>query len=132
MPQPAHKPTAETRKLVHTLAGYGVTHEDIAATLEISQPTLRKYYSEDMAKGDAIAKGKIGEKVYEKAMAGDTTMLIFLAKVRLGFKETVRNELTGVNGGPIRTINGEMSPKEAAEAYAETLKGNGEGPGGGG
>jgi hypothetical protein len=35
-----------------------------------------------------------------------------------------RKELTGQNGGPIRTITETMTPQEAAEAYAATLHGN--------
>lgn len=31
-------------------------------------------------------------------------------------------EHTGPDGGPIKTISGEMTPQEAAEAYADTLR----------
>lgn len=33
-----------------------------------------------------------------------------------------KTEITGLNGGPIETITGEMSPQKAAEAYAATLR----------
>ena len=35
-----------------------------------------------------------------------------------------RLEHTGPNGGPIQTINSEMTPQEAAAAYADTLNSN--------
>lgn len=34
-----------------------------------------------------------------------------------------KTELTGPGGGPITTVNGEMTPQEAAEAYARTRDG---------
>lgn len=39
----------------------------------------------------------------------------------LGLAE--RTEISGPGGGPVQTINTEMTPQEAAEAYADTLKG---------
>lgn len=39
------------------------------------------------------------------------------------FKDKV--ELSGPNGGPIRSITSEMTPQEAAEAYARTIDGDG-------
>jgi phage terminase small subunit len=38
------------------------------------------------------------------------------------FKEQV--ELSGPNGGPLEMITPDMSPKEAADAYAAMLAGN--------
>lgn len=35
-----------------------------------------------------------------------------------------KQEHTGPNGGPVRTVNSEMTPQEAAEAYAATLHGD--------
>ena len=37
---------------------------------------------------------------------------------------TDKHEHTGPNGGPIQTINSEMTPQEAAAAYADTLNSN--------
>lgn len=120
MPQAPHKPTAETRKVAHTLAGYGIKQEIICKALGISLPTLHKHYRDELDKGDAQGQGKIGEALFQKAMKGDTAALIFLAKVRLDFKETSRHEHTGADGGPIRTS--EDSPRERVERRLAGLK----------
>jgi hypothetical protein len=38
------------------------------------------------------------------------------------YTQTNKHQLTGAEGGPIKTITADMSPKEAAEAYAATLR----------
>jgi hypothetical protein len=41
------------------------------------------------------------------------------------YRPSVAHEHTGADGGPIATIGGTMTPEQAAEAYAATLRGNG-------
>lgn len=68
---------------------------------------------------DAKAAGKVLAR-----MSPDVMRLLTDAENRgLGTpKQSV--ELGGIGGGPIRTINGDMTPQEAAEAYAATLHGD--------
>lgn len=47
--------------------------------------------------------------------------LLEQAAKEVGNSYTNRREVSGAGGGPIRTINTEMSQQEAAEAYAATL-----------
>lgn len=53
----------------------------------------------------------------------DTTAAIFWLKNRQPgkWRETKAIELTGANGGPVRTLNAQMSPEEAARAYKELM-----------
>ena len=109
MPRIAHKPTEEGRHQVEEMSGYGVRQEVICKVMRVSLPTLHKYYRDELDAGDGRAQVAIGEALFEKAVIGrDTASLIFLAKVRLGFKETSRVENTGADGGPIQVKEGDV------------------------
>ena len=69
------------------MSGYGLRQEVIATVMSISVSTLIRHYRGDLDNGDGVAQAKIGQALFDMAMAGDRTCLIFLAKVRLGFRE---------------------------------------------
>ncbi len=119
--KPAHKPTKVSRAIVKALSGFGLKYEHIARHPEVGVglTTLHKHYREDLDTGNSAALGKIGEGLFQKAMGGDTTALIFLAKCRLGFKEVSRIENTGADGGPIQV---EESPRERIAGRLARLK----------
>lgn len=121
MPTPQHKPTRVSRAVVKALSGFGLKQEDIARHPEVGVglTTLHKHYREELDTGNSAALEKIGEGLFQKAMNGDTTALIFLAKCRLGFKEISRVEQTGADGGPIQL---EESPRERIAGRLARLK----------
>ena len=96
-----HEPTPETRKLVESSSGLGLPHESIAVLVGIDDKTLRKYYREELDIGKAKAHGQIAKTLYQKAVAGDTTSLIWWTKSQMRWSETVKQELTGENGQPL-------------------------------
>lgn len=53
----------------------------------------------------------------------DSTAAIFWLKNRQPqkWRETKAIELTGANGGPVRTLNAQMTPEDAAHAYRELM-----------
>jgi hypothetical protein len=83
-----HQKTEENIKITASLASYGVPTLQIAAALEISEPTLFKYYKDDMVKARAMANAKIGQTLYQKARSGDTRALIWWSKTQMGWTET--------------------------------------------
>ena len=88
MARPDHQPTKATRDTVslHVLAG---TRQDVIAdVLGIDPKTLRKHYRKELDQAMAKANAKIGGALYNKALGGDTSALIFWAKTRMGFRET--------------------------------------------
>ena len=62
--------------------------------------TMQRLYSHELAQGRAVANAKIGKRLFDKAISGDTTALIFWAKVRMGWKETQKVEPSLGEGGP--------------------------------
>ena len=83
----------EHAKTVRALAQYGVPQEDIAATIGCCVETMQKLYSDELAKGRALANARIGKRLFEKAMEGDVSALIFWAKCRMRWRtEDSKNE----------------------------------------
>ncbi len=74
------------------MAQYGVPQKDIAAMVDMSLMTLVKYYKKELERGAAFANGKIAERLYNKAMDGDTTALIFWAKCRMRWRTEDKTE----------------------------------------
>lgn len=99
----AHEPTDETRRLVESSSGLGLPHESIAVLVGIDDKTLRKYYRHELDVGKAKANGQIAKTLYQKAVAGDTTSLIWWTKSQMRWSETVKQELTGEDGAPLLT-----------------------------
>jgi hypothetical protein len=104
IPQKAHEPTDEYRRLVESSSGLGLPHEQIAILVGIDDKTLRKYYRAELDMGKAKANGQIAKTLYSKAISGDTTSLIWWTKAQMRWSETVKNELTGADGEPLQGI----------------------------
>jgi hypothetical protein len=99
-PQP-WKPTEDERRLVEHYVAIGYTQPQIAALMGKSEDSLQRYCRDELDLGQLKVNAKIGGKLFQKAMSGDTASLIFWAKTRMGWKETDRLEHTGPGGGAI-------------------------------
>lgn len=100
--RPTFKPTAEQRSQVKLFAAYGISHEDIAEQIGIDPKTLRKHFRKELKTGVTEANAKIAQRLFKKAIDGDTTAMIWWTKARAGWRETQRQEVTGADGGPVQ------------------------------
>ena len=97
-------------KQVESLAANGLTQEQIASALGISERTLRSRKGEIADFADAIKRGKakgialVTNKLMESIKGGNMTGMIFFLKTQAGWKETNVQELTGANGDPISLL----------------------------
>jgi len=66
MPKLVNK-TEENERMVTQLSGLGLPHEQICSILNISKPSLYKYYQEELIKGKATANAKISENLFKIA-----------------------------------------------------------------
>ena len=91
-------------KQVESLAANGLTQEQIASALGISERTLRSRKGEIADFADAIKRGKakgialVTNKLMESIKAGNMTGMIFFLKTQAGWKETNVQEHTGKDG----------------------------------
>lgn len=93
MPDPTpHKPNDKLRKKVESYAAVGIPQEDIAKVIGIDKKTLTKYYRDVLDVAMIKADASVGGALYNKAMAGDTTAMIWWTKARMRWKETKQEE----------------------------------------
>jgi len=89
---------------VESLAANGLTQEQIAAALGISESTLHKRKQENTEFTAAIKRGKakgialVTNKLMESIKDGNMTGMIFFLKTQAGWKETNVQEHTGKDG----------------------------------
>jgi hypothetical protein len=108
------KPGPPVKQLDHaraeSVAAMGGTNEQIAAALGVSLGTLKNARNRDVGLDDAIRTGKdkadlrVVQSLYQKAINGDTTAMIFWLKNRrpTEWRDKRDFEHTGEGGGPVR------------------------------
>jgi hypothetical protein len=114
--QPPFEPTADQRRNVEALIGYGLREEDICRLImsprtgkPIDAKTLRKHFREEISTGQVKVKAKIVQTLYKQHQDGNVTAGIFLAKNLLGWRSEPKDggaddkELTVVVKGGLPT-----------------------------
>jgi len=95
MPTPRHKPTEASRAEVMALAGYGVRQDEIALYIGVTEPTLRKYYKQELKLGKVKANAAVARALYKAGVEdGNITALIFWMKAQAGWSEKARIEVS--------------------------------------
>jgi len=82
--------TDEQRNQVEKLAGYGLPQADIAALVTpdgISVDALRAHFRKELDQGRAKANSGVGQRLWQKAMDGDTASLIWWSKAQMRWRE---------------------------------------------
>ena len=99
----AFEPTDAERKQVEAMSGYGLPIDQIAILVRdgIHIDTLRKHFAIELVAGKAKANSGIGRTLFQKAMGGDTTAMIWWSKTQMRWAETQKHELTGADGAPL-------------------------------
>lgn len=126
----AFQPTEADRKVVKAMASYGVPHDAIAGHIinpqtgkPLAPKTLRLHFRAELDAGDAASKALVARTVFRHATGkgpGAAAASIFLAKVRLGWKEPPQGvELTGKDGGPVEQRTTVVDEKQVAAAVAK-------------
>ena len=77
-----HIVTDELREEVAELSSNGITHEEIASILDINADCLARHYAKELKTARLIRVKKAGTRLFELAMAGDITALIFFLKTQ--------------------------------------------------
>jgi len=95
-PQP-FKPTDDERKTVSLMVAVGIPQEGIARCIRdgISRPTLEKHFREELDTAAHKANAKVGGTLYQKAIAGDTTAMIWWTKARMRWSEKHDHDVAG-------------------------------------
>jgi len=99
--------TEAERQQVEALSGYGLPQDQIAVLIRdgIGVDALRTHFPNELMRGKAKANGKISQTLFQKAMGGDTTAMIWWTKTQMRWSEIQKHELTGKDGDAIKTEN---------------------------
>ena len=94
---PPFKPTDDERKLVEQMTACGIPQESQCLVIRdgIDDKTLRKHFRRELDTAATKANTKVAGTLFNKAMGGDTTAMIWWSKTRMGWKETNVQENTG-------------------------------------
>lgn len=89
--RPSFKPTQEQREKVESMAGYGLTAEQICNLIEVSRGTLFKYFGDELKQGEGKAHVQITQRAFEMARNGrNPAMTMFWLKCRAGWTEKIQ------------------------------------------
>lgn len=111
---------------LETMAGFRIPMEHIAAIFSMSKDTLERLAKKDDAVRAAIERGRakasamIWQGLYQQAITGNTTALIFWMKTQEGVRETDRLELTGKDGSPLSVTM--LTPEKRKERLKQLAK----------
>lgn len=106
--RPPFVPTDADRKLVRKLSGLGLPVQQIRMLVRekgIAVETLLEHFRVELDEGKADTGWKIANALFNKAMKGDTTAMIWWTKTQMRWSETQKVELTGKDGGPVETVD---------------------------
>jgi hypothetical protein len=89
MPRPKFISTEERRNIVRSMAGYGMTQQDIATSLGLrATKTLRKHFRKELDGGMVDAKAQVLQTLYQMAKSGACpAATIFWVKTRVGWRD---------------------------------------------
>ena len=109
-----YTPTAEQRRTVLAMAGFGVPHDDIALVVRCSPPTLRKWFRHELDVATIEANARVAQTLYQQAtQPGNIAASIFWLKARAGWREKQALEVSGPGGtAPVTVIVRRFSPPE--------------------
>lgn len=86
-----------TYEQVMGLAAIHCTEKEIASYLKCSVSTITERFSAALREGWDQGQTSLKRKMHEKALAGDTQMLIWLSKQRLGYRDKQPDEVQQIN-----------------------------------
>lgn len=96
MPRKPHEPTDKDRKQVTIMAGIGLTHDQIAKVVGVSDETLRKYYGHELETAESLMNAQVAQNLFSIATSkaqGCVPAAIFWMKTRAGWRETIKADI---------------------------------------
>lgn len=119
------EPTAEQRRLVKTLSGFGVRHDDIARQVGIDPKTLRLRLRDELDRGSVEATAKVAQSLYQMATTGkNVAAAIFWMKARAGWRDVPEHTIETQT--PVQVIIRKAGDDDAVRAIGDTIDGEAE------
>lgn len=113
--------TDAMRADVRRFAEIGTPYAVIARIMGMSTSTLTRRCRAELDAGVEVANARIALTLFETAMGGNTTAMLWWEKTRAGRREGSASDPYGIGTRAADTITPDMSAREAAERYREEL-----------
>jgi len=113
--------TDAMRADVRRFAEIGTPYAVIARIMGMSVTTLKRRCRAELDAGVEVANARIALTLFETAMNGNTTAMLWWEKTRAGRREGSGPDPHGIGTRVVETITPDMSAREAAERYREEL-----------
>lgn len=78
-------------KQIHDLAAINCTWQEICTIVGMKERTLKRRYGAQYKKGLEAGKMSLKRKMFDTAIGGNVTMMIWLSKQMLGYTDKVDN-----------------------------------------
>lgn len=85
--RPSKEPSGEQRQQIETLAGYGLTEEEIASVMRLSIPSIKKYCKDEIYRGRNAAKTLVTQQLFSNIKKGKEASIFFWLKCRARWSE---------------------------------------------
>jgi len=97
---PALKPTADEREMVRKMTAVGIPQESICRVVRdgIDDKTLRKHFRHELDTAKIQADAVVSGSLFNKAVGGDTSAIIWWEKTRQNRREAATLEHSGSIG----------------------------------
>jgi hypothetical protein len=105
---------------VRRFAEIGTSYVVIARIMGMSATTLTRRCRAELDAGVEVANARIALTLFETAMGGNTTAMLWWEKTRAGRREGSASDPHGI-GTRTDAITPDISAREAAERYREEL-----------
>lgn len=119
--RPAIEITEAMRADVRRYAEIGTPYAIIARIVGMSVATLQRRCRADLDAGVEVANARVALTLFETAMSGNTTAMLWWEKTRAGRREGSTSDPHGIGTRSADAITPDMSAREAAERYREEL-----------
>jgi hypothetical protein len=98
MARPRFEVTEQNRKTVRALAGFGLTHEQVARMIGLRSPkTLRKYFRTELGMGSLEANAQVARTLFRMATSGENpAATMFWLKTRAKWRERSADDVQPV------------------------------------
>lgn len=113
--------TDAMRADVRRFAEIGTPYAVIARIMGMSATTLKRRCRAELDAGVEVANARIALALFETAMGGNTTAMLWWEKTRAGRREGAAPDPREIGKRAAETITRDMSAREAAERYREEL-----------
>lgn len=113
--------TDAMRADVRRFAEIGTPYAIIARIMGMSATTLKRRCRAELDAGVEVANARIALTLFETAMNGNTTAMLWWEKTRAGRREGAAPDPLGIGTRAVEAITPDMSAREAAERYREEL-----------